>query len=156
MIEAATMIGMCDMGKKDIKRRNGAAELSDYLVRHITWCFQRNFPPREILKEHFAGVQTPYAANDVKDCTFVDEPIVAIMGDSEATVIFTPATLHGRVFVRHDSKVSITADTKVTVYAYDNAEVEIEATEDANVSVVLRGNAEVVNTQIDNVTIKKL
>ena len=99
------------------------------------WSMEKDFPSLSILRQHKGDI-LPYGL--VVDSTekFENNFRIAFFGNSESEISYTDYAV-GNVIVRHQSKVKIKASgsSKVFVNLIDEARVEIEATENAEVIV---------------------
>lgn len=147
LLKAAKQKGMCDIGKDIIRHAASLDEILQQFHDHLGWHVEHDNPPFEVLKEHFEGFSNDWAAADVKGVQFVDQEKVLMVLGSEGEACYTPGH-RGRVFVRHNSEVTVYAEPKtfVMVSAYDNARITIRPADTARVYVYLHGNAQVVDT----------
>lgn len=144
---AAKAAGMCRDGKRKLRHAKSIDELVVFFKENIIWLVEHDYPPVAVLREHYAGFYNEWAAADAKGVEFFNQEKVFVALASEGTAHYTHGK-RGRVFVRHDSELTIYAenDTFVVVSVFDNARVTIRPTETAKVYVYLHGNAQVVDT----------
>ncbi len=144
---AAIAVGMCRDGKRKLRHAKSIDELAAFFKENIIWLVEHNYPPIAVLHELYAGFHNEWAAADAKGVEFFDQEKVFVALASEGAAHYTHGK-KGRVFVRHDSELTIYAEnnTFIVVSVYDNARVTIRPTEAAKVYVYLHGNAQVVDT----------
>ena len=118
------------------------------------WSMEKDFPNLSILRKH-KGAILPYGL--VVDSTekFENNFRIAFFGNSESEISYSDYAV-GNVIVRHQSNVKIKAsgNAKVFVNLIDEARVEIEATENAEVIIYNYGQRTDYHNQ-GNVTVKK-
>lgn len=147
LMAAAKAKGMCDEGKRIIRKARSVEEMLQQYHDHIGWHMENDNPPEAVLKEHFAGFHNEWAAADVKGVEFTDQEKVLMVLGSEGETHYTTGK-RGRVFVRHNSELTVYAQQKtfVVVSAYENARVRIRPEDTARVCVFLHGNSQLIDT----------
>lgn len=113
----------------------------------IDFCLSNEYPPLPLIKRYFAGDMEPYGI-------FLDDRIAA--RNAEHVVAFGACTgaaeytgfAVGQVFVKHTGKLTIAASGNafVMVDIFDEAQVEIQATDNAKVCVNQYGGSVATKT----------
>ena len=131
----AKKYGLCAEWYKKMLAVTTYKQLADMYFDGDDWSMEKDFPSLSILRQH-KGAILPYGL--VVDSTekFENNFRIAFFGNSESEISYTDYAV-GNVIVRHQSKVKIKASgsSKVFVNLIDEARVEIEATENAEVIV---------------------
>ena len=99
------------------------------------WSMEKDFPNLSILRKH-KGAILPYGL--VVDSTekFENNFRIAFFGNSESEISYSDYAV-GNVIVRHQSKIKVVAsgNSKVFINLLDAAEVEVIATDEAEVII---------------------
>ena len=131
----AKKYGLCAEWYKKMLAVTTYKQLADMYFDGDDWSMEKDFPSLSILRQH-KGAILPYGL--VVDSTekFENNFRIAFFGNSESEISYSDYAV-GNVIVRHQSKVKIKASgsSKVFVNLIDEARVEIEATENAEVIV---------------------
>ena len=131
----AKKYGLCAEWYKKMLTVTTYKQLADMYFDGDDWSMEKDFPSLSILRQH-KGAILPYGL--VVDSTekFDNNFRIAFFGNSETEISYSDYAV-GNVIVRHQSKVKIKASgsSKVFVNLIDEARVEIEATENAEVIV---------------------
>ena len=118
------------------------------------WSMEKDFPSLSLLRQHKRAI-LPYGL--VVDSTekFENNFRIAFFGNSESEISYSDYAV-GNVIVRHQSKVKIKAsgNAKVFVNLIDEARVEVEATENAEVIIYNYGQQTNYHNQ-GNVKVKR-
>lgn len=136
LAELARNAGICEEWHDKLLATEDKRELVKMALAGIDFCLSNNYPPLPIIKKHFAGTMEPYGI-------YLDDQIAA--RNSEHVVAFgaCAGAAHytdfavGQVFLKHTSKLTIVASGNafVMVDIFDEAEVEVTATDNAKVCV---------------------
>lgn len=57
-MEAARSGGICSEGFLTMKHTHSLGELVDYYVANPDWCMERDYPSLDVLREHFAHIES--------------------------------------------------------------------------------------------------
>ena len=127
--------GLCAEWYKKMLSVTTYKQLAEMYFDGDDWSMEKDFPSLSLLRQH-KGAILPYGL--VVDSTekFDNNFRIAFFGNSESEIYYSDYAV-GNVIVRHQSKVKIKASgsSKVFVNLIDEARVEIEATENAEVIV---------------------
>lgn len=150
----AKKFGLCAEWYKRMLSVTTYKQLADMYFDGDDWSMEKDFPSLSLLRQH-KGAILPYEL--VVDSTekFENNFRIAFFGNSESEISYSDYAV-GNVIVRHQSKVKIkvSGNAKVFVNLIDEAKVEIEATENAEVIIYNYGPQTNFNNQ-GNVTVKK-
>ena len=131
----AKKYGLCAEWYKKMLAVTTYKQLAEMYFDGDDWSMEKDFPSLSILRQH-KGAILPYGL--VVDSTekFENNFRIAFFGNTESEISYSDYAV-GNVIVRHQSKVKIKAsgNAKVFVNLIDEARVEIEATENAEVIV---------------------
>ena len=131
----AKKYGLCAEWYRKMLSVTTYKQLAEMYFDGDDWSMEKDFPSLSILRQHKGDI-LPYGL--VVDSTekFENNFRIAFFGNSESEISYTDYAV-GNVIVRHQSKVKIKASgsSKVFVNLIDEARVEIEATENAEVIV---------------------
>ena len=131
----AKKYGLCAEWYKKMLAVTTYKQLAEMYFDGDDWSMEKDFPSLSILRKHKGSI-LPYGL--VVDSTekFENNFRIAFFGNSESEISYSDYAV-GNVIVRHQSKVKIKAsgNAKVFVNLIDEARVEIEATENAEVIV---------------------
>ena len=131
----AKKYGLCAEWYRKMLSVTTYKQLAEMYFDGDDWSMEKDFPSLSILRQHKGDI-LPYGL--VVDSTekFENNFRIAFFGNSESEISYTDYAV-GNVIVRHQSKVKIKAsgNAKVFVNLIDEARVEIEATENAEVIV---------------------
>jgi hypothetical protein len=131
--------GLCDQWFGEWNDDSDNATLFDKYKRGIDFCIEHGYPTNEYIKSHWDKEML------IDNNIFVDDKnvelespkgTVIINGDSDILTYFR-AFDTADIYLRHTSKLKIIARwmSCIMVNVYDNAEVEIDAEENAKVYV---------------------
>ena len=131
----AKKYGLCAEWYKKMLAVTTYKQLAEMYFDGDDWSMEKDFPSLSILRKHKGSI-LPYGL--VVDSTekFENNFRIVFFGNSETEISYSDYAV-GNVIVRHQSKVKIKASgsSKVFVNLIDEARVEIEATENAEVIV---------------------
>ena len=131
----AKKYGLCAEWYKKMLAVTTYKQLAEMYFDGDDWSMEKDFPSLSILRKH-KGAILHYGL--VVDSTekFENNFRIVFFGNSETEISYSDYAV-GNVIVRHQSKVKIKASgsSKVFVNLIDEARVEIEATENAEVIV---------------------
>ena len=151
---AAKSYKICENRYKELLLMSTYKQLSEIYFDEDNWSMEKDFPSLSLLRQH-KGAFLPYGL--VVDSTekFENNFRIAFFGNSESEISYSDYAV-GNVIVRHQSKVKIKAsgNAKVFVNLIDEARVEIEATENAEVIIYNYGPRTNYHNQ-GNVQVKK-
>lgn len=108
------------------------------------WAMEKDFPNVELLRKHKGGIEPHNLLVDVIG-RYDNFSKVAFFGNSDIECVYTDYQV-AQIYVRHDSKMQLTAKYNSIVYVniLDNAELVIDCQDNAQVIVFEYGN----NTKI--------
>lgn len=136
LAEMAQKAGICEEWFTRLIYTEDKDKLIKMYLEGIDFCLSNEYPDNEFIRRHFVGTCEAYGI-------FLDEPIavlnsahVVTLGRCMGTAEYTDFTV-GEVFVKHASKLAINASGNafVMVDVFDDAEVEVTATDNAKVCV---------------------
>ena len=132
---AAKDYKICENRYKELLLMSTYKQLSEIYFDEDNWSMEKDFPSLSLLRKH-KGAFLPYGL--VVDSTekFENNFRIAFFGNTETEISYSDYAV-GNVIVRHQSIVKIKAsgNAKVFVNLIDEARVEIEATENAEVII---------------------
>ena len=150
----AKKYGLCAEWYRKMLAVTTYKQLADMYFDGDDWSMEKDFPSLSLLRQHKVAF-LPYGL--VVDSTekFENNFRIAFFGNSESEISYSDYSV-GNVIVRHQSKVKIKAsgNAKVFVNLIDEARVEIEATENAEVIIYNYGQRTNYHNQ-GNVQVKK-
>lgn len=121
----------------------------DFLLKHHWPSNQtlKNIWPTDFLRSNGVFVDDRWSANNLENSL--------ILGDSKVTMRYNGWNI-GRVYVRDNAHVSITAKNKGTVFvhAFENACIGIEQHDDARVVIIRHSDSVVVTQHIGMAKVK--
>lgn len=141
--------GICTEWFNRLQATEDKGELIKMYLEGIDFCLSNEYPNNAYIREHFVGTCETFGV-------FLDEPINALnfrqivaLGVCEGSVEYTAYSV-GQVFVKHDSKLHITAggNAFVMVDVFDNTEVSITAKDNAKICVNQYGGN--ITTETEN------
>ena len=143
------VLGQWDTDKSDDELVAMGYKNIDFLLKHHWPSNQtlKNIWPADFLRSNGVFVDDRWSANNLESSL--------ILGDSKVTMRYNGWNI-GRVYVRDDANVSITAKNKSTVFvhAFENACIGIEQHDDARIVVIRHSENAVVSQHIGMATIK--
>lgn len=145
-------IEICDEFYQNMMTFSNYRQLASMYFRGSDWSMENDFPNIEILKKHKGGLLPCGLVTDVSE-TYSNQRYLAVFGESNVTLKYDAFSV-GDVIIRHNSKAVIEAsgNTFLIINILDNAEVEINCSDDAKVAVYDYGQNTKVNT-VGNVKI---
>ena len=131
----AKKYGLCAEWYRKMLAVTTYKQLAEMYFDGDDWSMEKDFPSLSLLRQHKRAI-LPYGL--VVDSTekFENNFRIAFFGNSESEISYSDYAV-GNVIVRHQSNVKIKAkgNAKVFVNLIDEARVEIEATENAEVII---------------------
>ena len=150
----AKKYGLCAEWYRKMLSVTTYKQLAEMYFDGDDWSMEKDFPSLSILRKH-KGAILPYGL--VVDSTekFENNFRIAFFGTSESEIYYSDYAV-GNVIVRHQSKVKIKASgsSKVFINLIDEARVEVEATENAEVIIYNYGQRTNYSNK-GNVQVKK-
>lgn len=136
--DRAKELNLCNKWYKEWNLNGDRQYLIDLYLNGYDFTIYNDWPKVSFIKENFDKEllrKNGILADD--NYCFANKKIVMLLGNSTSEVRNSGWNV-GTCFVRHSSKATITAKnmTFTTVHVYDNAEVEIEVKDKANVVVI--------------------
>lgn len=136
LAHAAKKKGICEDWFKDILNTEDKGKLIEMYLRGIDFCLSNEYPSLSFIRENFVGAMEPYGV-------FLDEEIkaensrhVVALGNCNGTADYSGFEV-GQVFAKHNAKLTVTAKDSsfVMIDVFDNAEVEVIASDNAKICV---------------------
>lgn len=155
LAKAAKQAGICDEWYGKIKAGVNNRQLADLYISGLKFCLERNYPDKEIIKEHFGDIAHDYGV-------YVDEWIelanvkkVVALGDSSGNIVCDKFNV-GDIYVANDSELNIRLkDHSITrIDIYDDAVVNIDISDEARVWINEHNSNELHITKNGNPQIK--
>lgn len=148
--------GICKEWFSSMLKQGDIRPLCAMYFKGDDWAMENDFPSLETLRK-FKGNSDQYGLHTDFVGGLENEQQTALFGDSEAKLNYNEF-FAGVLIVRHNSKAKITASGNafLVINLLDSAFVEIEATENAKVSVyqygnksnfIITGNVEIIEKQ---------
>lgn len=131
----AKKYGLCAEWYRKMLSVTTYKQLAEMYFDGDDWSMEKDFPSLSILRKH-KGAILPYGLVVDSKENFEENYRIAFFGNSESEISYSDYAV-GNVIVRHQSKVKIKASgsSKVFVNIIDEASVEVEATEEAEVFI---------------------
>ena len=132
----AKKYGLCAEWYRKMLAVTTYKQLAEMYFDGDDWSMEKDFPSLSILRKHKGAILTYGLVVDSIFEKFENNFRIAFFGNSESEISYSDYAV-GNVIVRHQSKVKIKAsgNAKVFVNLIDEARVEIEATENAEVII---------------------
>lgn len=137
---AAKKQKLCKPYLADMTKATDIKPLCEMYFKGDDWSMEKDFPSLEVLRK-FKGKSDEYGLHTDFKGDLENERQTALFGKSEAKLNYTDF-FAGVLIIRHNSKAKITlsGNSYLMLNLLDSATVEIEATENAKVSVFQYGN----------------
>lgn len=150
----AKKYGLCAEWYKTMLAVTTYKQLAEMYFDGDDWSMEKDFPSLSILRKHKGAILSYGLVVDSTE-KFENNFRIAFFGNSESEISYSDYAV-GNVIVRHQSNVKIKAkgNAKVFVNLIDEARVEIEATENAEVIIYNYGPRTNYHNQ-GNVQVKK-
>ena len=131
----AKKYGLCAEWYRKMLSVTTYKQLAEMYFDGDDWSMEKDFPSLSLLRKHKGAILLYGLVVDSTE-KFENNFRIAFFGNSESEISYSDYAV-GNVIVRHQSKVKIKASgsSKVFVNLIDEARVEIEATENAEVIV---------------------
>lgn len=115
-------------------------ELCDKYVRGIDFAIEHNYPSLEEMKANFDGVMQKHGIYVSENIDLVNPPLVIANGSCTGHACYDKFSV-GRMYVRHDSVVTVYAggSAKVFISLYDSAKLKVLCEDTAKVYVYKYG-----------------
>lgn len=146
--EAEKLAG-CNEGVKQIEAAENPADMADCFLSKIDFCLAKNFPDKELLKEHYRTALEEKGVYIDREVRLQNEKAVekvngVFLGDCDAEVAAGRFAV-SRLYVKHTGRLKVTAcdHAFVMIDALDDARVEVSAGTDTRVCVNLYARATV-------------
>lgn len=136
LAQEAAKHNICEDWYNEMLETKDKERLIKMYLKGIDFCLSNEYPTLSFIRENFAGVMEKYGV-------FLDDKIntenfrhVVALGNCEGIATYTGFGA-GQVFVKHNSKLTIMAsgNSFVMVDVFDDAEIEVEATENAKICI---------------------
>lgn len=128
--------GICEEWFADMIKKNDIKPLCEMYFKGDDWAMEKDFPDLSILRK-FKGSIFPYGmiVDSISE-KFENNYRIAFFGTCDSEITYNNYSV-GKVIVRHQSKVKISAfgSSKVFINLLDEAEIEVEAIEDTEVII---------------------
>ena len=152
LAKAARASGICTPWLNELKTTNDKDALVDMYVRGLDFCLAHDYPSNDFIREHFKGIMEKHGvflddAIDLQNqckCIALGETTGRVVADGYSVV---------EVWAKHQSSLNIVARNNafVMVDVYDDAVVNVCATDRAKVCVNRHGGKVLHNTTDDAV-----
>lgn len=128
-------IEICDEYYHTMMSFSNYGQLAGMYFRGSDWSMENDFPRIELLRKHKGGLLSVGMVTDVSE-NYSNQRYLAVFGESKVTLKYNAFSV-GDVIIRHNSKAVVEAsgNTFLIINILDNADVEINCTDDAKVSV---------------------
>lgn len=139
------VLGICDRVYNALNKDTTREELIKQWLAELEFCLQKGWPSAERVKEDFGDLIHDYNVYVDEKVELNDAHCVVLNGKCTASLQYGNHT--GRVFVRHETKLKVTAmgTSRVFVSLYDDAEAEITTGAFAKVYVYKHGRGKVTS-----------
>lgn len=136
LAHAAKKKGICEDWFKDLLNTEDKGKLIQMYLKGIDFCLSNEYPSLSFIRENFVGAMEPFGV-------FLDEEIkaensrhVVVLGNCNGTANYSGFEV-GQVFAKHNAKLTVTAKDSsfVMIDVFDNAEVEVVASDNAKICV---------------------
>jgi len=150
---AAKAKGICKEWYDRLQHTEDKHALMQMFLKGIDFCISEEYPAPRFFRP-FDGIRQQYGIFRDELIQAENSKYVAAFGKCEGTAKYTDYEI-GQVFVKHESKLTITAsgNSFVMVDVFDNADIEITAENDAKVCVNKYGG-NVTTSEHGNAVIK--
>ena len=128
--------GICEDWFIALQKTEDKSRLLKMYLDGIDFCLSNEYPPLPFIRKHFVGVMEAFGVFLDEEITAKNSDYVVALGSCTGTAEYTDFAV-GQVFVKHGSKLTIKASGNafVMVDVFDEAEVEVIASDDAKVCV---------------------
>lgn len=132
--QRAEQFNICQEWKGDLMTIKDKEKLIEMYLKGIDFCIANDFPPLDFIRDHFSGIIEQHGIYLDGDFEVVNPSKIVALGKSKGNVM-VGGFKASQLYVRHASKVFVRAvdDCFVMVSVYDNASVEVEASNRAKV-----------------------
>ena len=144
--EAEKLSGCAD-GIRRIASARSEEEMIDCFLSKIDFCLAKNFPDKEVLKKYYREALEKKGIYIDRTVTLKNEKAVekvngVFLGDCKAE-LFVDRFAVSRIYVKHSGHLTVTARNFafVMIDALDDAEVEVIADKETNISINLYARA---------------
>ena len=154
--ESARQNGLCDQWYDEWKDDCSEAALAEKMFKGLDFCIKHHWPSNEFIKDNFSLEFRRKVNVFVDDSRSVVNPEQSlVLGTSNVTLRYN-GNSHGNIYVRDNSKVTVTAKNRsfVIVHLFDNSHVEASQFDSARI-VLIRHSQDVTFIAGKNVTIKE-
>lgn len=141
--------GLCQMWRERIKPDMTMDELAQLYTTGHDFCMRNDVPNADFFRQNLKGKCEQYGVYVDDSVSDVNAKKIFLLGKSNASLHYDGHTV-AQVFVKHDTSCVVMAKdfSHVTVCAYDNAKVIVNADKCARVYVVAHGE----DVSIDNLS----
>jgi hypothetical protein len=128
--------GVCKEWFNRLQNTEDKGELIKMYLEGIDFCLSNEFPTNAYIREHFVGTCEAYGVFLDETINVVNSRFVVALGTCEGSADYSAFGV-GQVFIKHDSRVHITASDNafVMVDIFDNSEVTVTVKDNAKVCV---------------------
>jgi hypothetical protein len=127
--------GICEEWHDRLQQTEDKHSLVKMFLDGIDFCISEDYPSPKFFKL-FDGIRQQYGIFRDESIQMENSKYVVAFGQCEGKAKYTAYTV-GQVFVRHESKLTVTASghSFVVVDIFDNAEIKVEASDNAKICV---------------------
>lgn len=136
IIRQAKKDGICNEWHEQMLQNPSVENLCKMFFKGDDWAIENNFPSVEML-EQFKGETEPYGLFLDHTGKVESKDYLAVFGNSEVSVEYNGFSV-SKLILRQNSKAKIVAKdcAFLIVKVLDNAEIEIEKTDNAQVKII--------------------
>ena len=136
LAEMARKAGICEEWFTRLMSTEDKDKLIKMYLEGIDFCLSNEYPDNEFIRRHFVGTCEAYGIYLDEQIATLNSMHVVALGCCTGTAEYTDFVV-GQVFVKHTGKLTITAsgNSFIMVDVFDEAQIEIQATDNAKVCV---------------------
>ncbi len=115
-------------------------ELCIKYIKGIDFAIENDYPSLEYMKDNFDGIMQKHGIHVSEELHLQNPSMVIANGNCFGSIYFD-SYMVGRMYVRHDSNLSVVAsgNAKVFISMYDQSKVNVICSENAKVYVYQHG-----------------
>ena len=136
LAEMERKAGICEEWFTRLMSTEDKDKLIKMYLEGIDFCLSNEYPDNEFIRRHFVGTCEAYGIYLDEQIATLNSMHVVALGCCTGTAEYTDFAV-GQVFVKHTGKLTITAsgNSFIMVDVFDEAQIEIQATDNAKVCV---------------------
>lgn len=137
--QEAQALNACNKAMRNFPKENDEGELIELWKTHIDFALANDWPSTSFMKSNFSrSTLNEHLIYVDEHINIKDAPsgVYVINGDCSGEIRFSPWTA-ATIYVRHNSKISITAlrFAKIFVHVYDDSEVTLREIDCASIKL---------------------